>query len=64
MGIKINFRTRGKTPNSYANLSRFLIMFYKRKWKLYNERISALKNSLILRNRGIIDFWITMCHFC
>ena len=36
----------------------------KRKWRLYNERILALKNSLILGNRGIIDYWNTMCHLC
>ena len=36
----------------------------KRKWTLYNERILALKNSLILNNRSIIIYWNTMCHLC
>ena len=43
MGIKNNFRTRWKTPNNYANLPWFLLKFYKRKGKLYNEKILALK---------------------
>ena len=36
----------------------------KRKLRLYIEGILALKNSLILGNRGIINYWNTMCHLC
>ena len=34
----------------------------KRKWRLHNEKIIAMKNSLLLGNRNIINYWKAMSH--
>ena len=36
----------------------------KRKWRLKNERIEAMKRSFILGNRDLLNFWTSMAHLC
>ena len=65
VGHKIPQNSAKNTENQilHAQLGR-LPPPQKRKWRLYNDRISALKNSLILGNRNANDYWNTMCHLC
>ena len=36
----------------------------KRKWRLKNERIEAMKRSFILGNRDLLNYWTSMAHLC
>ena len=36
----------------------------KRKWRLRNERIEAMKRSFILGYRDLLNFWTSMAHLC
>ena len=54
-----------ETENKIALARRgFRAPTQQKKWRNLNERVQALKTSLVLGNRTLKNYWLNMSHIC